>query len=144
MDPNEKSTELGYPTLNTDDEDGVGLSKREFDNDQYDIDKNNEKYDKELVSDPKVKANKEKLKPHIFKRQKAYWISYRYVKTDPSNAQFGVKIIEHYSIRGDFTFVSFIHHLKNPMSHRGHLRPVVYLDGTMLEKVSDGEWKIKD
>ena len=103
-----------------------------------------DQYEKELVTDPKVKESKEKLKGHIFKDNQ-YWLAVRSVFTR-SYAMFfhiGGARSNWLSVSGSGTFVMINGQSAETIANE-FLRPVVYLDGSMIEKVSAGQWKIKD
>ncbi|MGP1608223.1 MAG: hypothetical protein ACTTGJ_00015 [Clostridium sp.] len=140
----QKSLEVVYPTISSDNEKGSSTSKQRYDREYYAIDKElGGEYDKDLVTDPKVKENKEKLKNHIFKSN-WYWLSSRSVSTIRSSfAVFWIHIVDSREIYGDMIFTGRENYADVRDSTR-FLRPVVYLDGSMIEKVSAGQWKIKD
>ncbi|MGP1608579.1 MAG: hypothetical protein ACTTGJ_01880 [Clostridium sp.] len=143
-DPAYTSKKVYYPTINSFIENAISITKRSFDNEHYDIhaDTNGE-YDKELVVDSKVKANKEKLKNHIFKSD-WYWICSRFVGANSNTAFFNLYAVGGRNINNSTIFSTYANSLFQDIRVARFLRPVVYLDGSMLEKVSDGEWKIKD
>ena len=138
MDPYKKSIEVNYPTISSDNEKGSSTNTQSFDNEHYNIDKN--RYDNYLVTDIETKKNKEKLKEHIFKNN-GYWVASCYVNVSSSIAYFCVRSlnlnVEYSPLYGDSAQQSVF-------SPDDFLRPVVYLDGSMLEKQSEGIWKIKD
>ena len=145
MNPMFKSGERLYPTISSDNEEGVSTITRTFDNHYYSISNDNRGYDKELIMDEKVNKNKVKLKKHIYKNQEYYLSS----KCFTCGGFFGADIytINDEGINTRRTLFSNRHSLGNyvTMYSSGKLlRPVVYLDLNMVEKQSTGVWKIKD
>lgn len=88
-----------------------------------------------------MNENKQKLKNHIFKNNK-YWIGSRYIYSYYTLANFNVNYISTSYVLGSnsFQYDSSL----NVYTISGFLRPVVFLDAGMIEKVSEGKWKIKD
>ncbi|MGP1608711.1 MAG: hypothetical protein ACTTGJ_02575 [Clostridium sp.] len=141
MNPSQKSSEVYYPTISSVQENGTSTAKQRYEYDYYDIDENGE-YDKDLVEDEKVKENKRKLKVHIYKNDQ-YWLSSRSVYIS-GNAYFCV-----YSVYLEYVSIDAVLNAEwngsfDGAPHANFLRPVVYLDGNMIEKQTQGVWKIKD
>ncbi|MGP1609039.1 MAG: hypothetical protein ACTTGJ_04255 [Clostridium sp.] len=105
-------------------------------------------YVDDFVNSEEVKKIKRKLGKYIY-HNTPYWLANQAIETrkgDPDIADFeiyfnyknGTESIDVYqSVGSGFTDVSI-------ESQSYYLRPVVYLNPTMLEKISEGQWKIKD
>ncbi|MGP1608627.1 MAG: hypothetical protein ACTTGJ_02130 [Clostridium sp.] len=141
MQPSRKSPEVSYPTISSTEDTGTSITKQRFDHELYVIYNNSTSYDKELVPDVQVNENKQKLKNHIFKNNK-YWIGSRYIYSYYTLANFNVNYISTSYVLGSnsFQYDSSL----NVYTISGFLRPVVFLDAGMIEKVSEGKWKRKD
>ncbi|MGP1608543.1 MAG: type II secretion system protein [Clostridium sp.] len=139
--PGVKSREERYPTINGYYvEYGTGKDIKKFDNEFYSI-TSNSGYSEELVPDIDVKENKTKLKNYIFK-DNSYFLASPCIFVNMSDPEFNVRYVRSSSVWGD-TLVSH-RPLVSFSTSAQFLRPVVYLDGKMLEKQSEGIWKIKD
>ena len=140
-------TKRYYPTISSDEENGISKNIQKFNNNFCLIDL--KAYNEDLVTDPKVNENKAKLKNALFKY--IYFIAHRYVYYTYNNDDIGdvvnfnvLKIAEEdytYLITDDICFGSGNWTIEE--ESEGFLRPIVYLDGSMLEKQSDGVWEIK-
>ncbi|MGP1608488.1 MAG: type II secretion system protein [Clostridium sp.] len=142
----QKSPEALYPTISSMQESGESTTKQRYEHEWYYISKNNY-YDKDLVEDAEVKANKRKLKEHIFKH-KSYWLGSRYVTANYSGAYFCIRLIDHEAVFGYDTFD--FNAIKSKVScdypDLRFLRPVVILDSNadIVETSSgSGVWEIK-
>ena len=135
------SLDVYYPTVNSDNEDGISTDTKRFNNVFYYIDKT--KYDKEFVSDTKINTGKARLKNHIFKGT-YYWIDNRLLFTYGKIARFTVGDINVSFVTSETIFENYIEKI-NINTDKRAIRPVVYLDGSMIEETSSGSkvWKIK-
>ena len=131
-----------YPTLSSYNDNGSSSDKQYFNNDWYYLLDNSTNYDADLVTDPKVKENKMKLKYHIFKG-KSYWLSTRCIRTELNDIYSYVRRIRENAISGIHLFATHLDHI-DIASEMSYLRPVVYLDANMIEEQAQGVWKIKD
>ena len=124
-------------------ESGESITKQRYENKYYNLYKEG-KYDKDLVDDEEVKANKAKLKEHIYKNN-VYWVSDRFVSPTNGSARFFVRVVSSGNVSGNLTFF-FNEATASAWVYHGpcFLRPVVYLDGSMIVKQSDGVLKVKD
>ena len=127
-----------YPTLSSYNDNGSSSDKQYFNNDRYNLGN----YDADLVTDPKVKENKMKLKYHIFKGR-SYWLSTRYISADSNYIYSYVRLIRENFISGTYLFDAHLDYI-NIATEMSYLRPVVYLDASMIEEQTQGVWKIKD
>ena len=141
MDSGRKSKEIFYPTITSTKENGNSTTKERYENEGYFIKKENNKYDKELVTDPKVKENKEKLKNHIYKNNK-YWLASRLVVSYPILAEFRIRDVSSTYVAGYPLYIYVSNLTINVIEE--FIRPVVYLQGGMLEEQAQGVWKIKE
>ncbi|MGP1608319.1 MAG: hypothetical protein ACTTGJ_00500 [Clostridium sp.] len=143
-EPTLKSRAVVYPTITSDREDGASETKQSFKREFYDIDKNNGEYDRDLVTDNEVKKNKEKLKEHIFKNRE-YWLDKVCLDSRPHLVHFRMFFANVNNITGNFTYYSDPNLHTTAYSPACYLRPVVYLDGSMIEETSPGSkvWRIK-
>ena len=136
-----KSREEKYPTISVDNEYGISKDIKRFDNEFYLI-TSNSGYSEELVTDIDVEENKTKLKNYIFK-DNIYFLASTciFVMSNMNDPVFKVRYVRSSSVGGG-TLVShspLVSFIKSDQ----FLRPVVYLDGSMLEKQSNGVWEIK-
>lgn len=135
------SLDVYYPTVNSDNEYGISTDTKRFNNVFYYIDKT--KYDKEFVSNTKINAGKARLKNHIFKGT-YYWINNRLLFTYGKIARFTVGDINVSFVTSETIFENYNEKI-NINTDKRAIRPVVYLDGSMIEETSPGSkvWKIK-
>ncbi|MGP1608251.1 MAG: hypothetical protein ACTTGJ_00155 [Clostridium sp.] len=89
MNPITRCPETYYLTISSTQENGLSADKKGFDSKSYSITNTEEQYDKDLVTDSKVKESKEKLKGHIFKDNE-YWMAFRYINGIHNNRFFSV------------------------------------------------------
>ncbi|MGP1608318.1 MAG: hypothetical protein ACTTGJ_00495 [Clostridium sp.] len=141
MSKSRMSLDVYYPTVNSDNEDGISTDTKRFNNVFYYIDKT--KYDKEFVSNTKINAGKARLKNHIFKGT-YYWIDNRLLFTYGKIARFTVGDINVSFVTSETIFENYNETI-NINTDKRAIRPVVYLDGNMIEETSPGSkvWKIK-
>ncbi|MGP1608580.1 MAG: hypothetical protein ACTTGJ_01885 [Clostridium sp.] len=142
MDPAKKSREVFYPTVSSTELVGSSRIKKIFDNKWYHIDLAN--YDKELVTDSKIKQNKEKLKNHIYNMYNYYISSRTPLNYNTGDVYFYIRAVNSSYINGNMVYIGDYGSDSPIASANALLRPVVYLNPSMLEKTGEGKWKIKD
>ena len=143
------NTKRYYPTITSDEENAISKNIQKFNNDIFAIDL--AAYDEDLVTDQQVKANKAKLKAEIFKTHDYdYYIAHRCVhyahgSDMGDNVKFNVMGVREDGLfpLGGYDYLICVGNWINEDKVVNFLRPIVYLDGSMLEKQSDGVWKIK-